>query len=112
MLISTPEGGIPGNRNKLTVLPKRCIESKNACGINKMRAKLIVIAIVVSLMAPAQSHAFGLLRYIFDGVSNQLGLDRGPIPKVVPPPPTEQIKGLPLNQHPDAHRINIQAEGF
>ncbi len=77
-----------------------------------MRAKLIVVAIVISLMAPAQSHAFGLLRYLFDAVSNQLGLDRGPIPKVVPPPPTAQIKGLPMNQHPDAQRIYIQAEGF
>ncbi len=79
-----------------------------------MKVKLIVMALMICLMVPAQSHAFGILRYLYDAVSNQLGLDRGPIPKVVPNTPNPHLwpKGLPINQHPDTGRIHIQAEGF
>ncbi len=42
----------------------------------------IVALIVASLIAfPHTSHAFGLMRYAFDMVANQFGLDRGPIPQ-------------------------------
>lgn len=78
-----------------------------------MKTKILIGVLVVMLAFPAASHAFGLFRYVFDGIANQLGLDRGPIPKALPnmPPP-----GYPSNpaasKYPDAHRIYIQAEGF
>jgi len=76
----------------------------------------IVALIVASLIAvPHTSHAFGLMRYAFDMVANQLGLDRGPIPKVIPnnPPPDVATRKAPVvPQHPEAKRIYIQAEGF
>jgi hypothetical protein len=79
-----------------------------------MKAKIFLVAVLISLTVTGSSHAFGLLQYIFDAVSNQLGLDRGPIPKVVPysPPPPYGPKQFPVNQHPDVGRIHIQAEGF
>lgn len=63
---------------------------------------------------PASAHGFALVRYIFDGVANQLGLDRGPIPKAIP---TRPYKGLdPIayapEKQPDAFRMHIQADGF
>ena len=44
--------------------------------------KLMVIWLVFLIIAsPVSAQAFGLLQYVFDGIANQLGLDRGPIPK-------------------------------
>ncbi len=78
-----------------------------------MKAKLVLAALIISLLMPAPSHAFGLFQYLFDAVSNQLGLDRGALPKVVPNTPTDtNMRALPMNQHPDRHRVYIQAEGF
>ena len=79
-----------------------------------MKIKLFIAVLIFSMFCPPVSHGFGLLRYTFDAIRNQLGLDRGPIPKTMQhtygacfdpqcPPPTN---------HPDAHRIYIQAEGF
>jgi hypothetical protein len=76
-----------------------------------MKTKIIVGILVLSLSFPAASHAFGLLRYVFDAVSNQLGLDRGPIPKTLPKPPTPP-PGQPGAHNPNAGGIYIQAEGF
>lgn len=77
-----------------------------------MKAKLVVGIVVVTLMFPPVSHGFGLLRYAFDAVCNQLGLDRGPIRKV---PPrginTSYPPGLAPG-HPDSQRTYIQAEGY
>ncbi|MGB6067616.1 MAG: hypothetical protein WBG50_22650 [Desulfomonilaceae bacterium] len=81
-----------------------------------MKTKIFIgiLIAVLSLSAPAPSHALGLLRYVFDAVANQLGLDRGPIPKALPkvPPPG----GCPLPplaaKYPGNHQIYIQAEGF
>jgi hypothetical protein len=84
-----------------------------------MGAKVMVFSVLIgvlvfSLVCPSTSNAFGLLRYTFDAIANQLGLDRGPIPKVPPktPPTGSYPQGPPPNAHPDANRIYIQAEGF
>ncbi len=79
-----------------------------------MKIKLFVALVILSMICPPVSHGFGLLRYTFDAIRNQLGLDRGPIPKTM-----QHTYGgcfdpqCPPNfNHPDAHRIYIQAEGF
>jgi hypothetical protein len=83
-----------------------------------MKIKLLALVIVALISFPATSHAFGLMRWGFDAVANQLGLDRGPIPKVIPnyPPsdvPSKHGHNLPnLPNHPNGTRIYIQAEGF
>ena len=79
-----------------------------------MRAAIIIIVVAVTMAMPPASQAFGLLRYIFDGVSNQLGLDRGPIPKVLPKrcQPATPPGAPPPGKHADVSRIYIQAEGF
>jgi len=79
-----------------------------------MKAKLLIAILVASLALPSVSYGQGLLRYLFDGISNQLGLDRGPIPKVPPRPDPQQCApfGVPLGKHADMPRPYIQAEGF
>jgi hypothetical protein len=76
-----------------------------------MKTKILIGIVLISLSLPASSHAFGLLKYIFDAVSNQLGLDRGPIPKTLPKPPTPP-PGHPGAPNPNANGVYIQAEGF
>lgn len=80
-----------------------------------MKIKLFVMVLIISMICPPLSHGFGLLRWTFDAIRNQLGLDRGPIPK------TMQCVGQPCfdpecpscTDSPGyAHRIYIQAEGF
>jgi hypothetical protein len=82
----------------------------------KVRAIAIILFLALTFTAacPSQSHAFAILRYLFDFASNQLGFDRGPIPKAPPniPPTPDQHPGLPLHGHPDAKKLHIQAEGF
>ncbi len=79
-----------------------------------MRARCLILALLAILAFPPVSHGFGLLRYIYDGLANQFGLDRGPIPKVLPTAQPGHHPSPPNNvrEHPDAHRIHIQAEGF
>jgi hypothetical protein len=79
-----------------------------------MKTKIVIGILAVMLSFPASSHALGLLRYVFDAVANQFGLDRGPIPKALPqmPPPGCGPSASAASKHPDAHRIYIQAEGF
>jgi hypothetical protein len=79
-----------------------------------MAVKILIGVLVFSLICPCASHAFGLLRYTFDAIANQLGLDRGPIPKAPPkaPPAGFHPQGPTPNTYPDANRIHIQAEGF
>jgi len=77
------------------------------------------IAAIITLLCvagtfPSSSHAFGLLKVIFDGIANQVGLDRGSIPKAMPkqdPQPTNQL-GVPQPKNPEAHGAYIRAEGF
>jgi hypothetical protein len=80
-----------------------------------MKIKLCVAVLILAVICPPVSHGFGLLRFTFDAVANQLGLDRGPIPKV--PPRPESLPPDPRCQTPPNHRsmaqqIYIQAEGF
>ena len=83
---------------------------------SNMKTKIFigVLIAVLLLSAPAPSHALGLLRYIFDAVANQLGLDRGPIPKIVPKAtPHDCGPVCPLaSRYPGTHQLYIQAEGF
>lgn len=78
-----------------------------------MKTKILIVILILGLSYPAASHAFGILKYTFDAIANQLGLDRGPVPKVMPklPPPGVDPHAGP-SPHPDANRIYIQAEGF
>ncbi len=79
-----------------------------------MKVKLFVAVLVISMICPPVSHGFGLLRYTFDAIRNQLGFDRGPIPKTMQHTYNANLdpKCAPNVNHPDAHRIYIQAEGF
>ncbi len=80
-----------------------------------MRIKLVLSILVLMMMLPAISHGFGLLRYTFDAIANQLGLDRGPIPKALPRNLQADFNphGYVLPpKHADMNRIHIQAEGF
>jgi hypothetical protein len=79
-----------------------------------MRIRILIAILAISMLCPSFSHGFGLLRYAFDAISNQLGLDRGPIPKVTPTPkyPVCGPNGQPIAKHAGAGRIHIQAEGF
>jgi hypothetical protein len=83
-------------------------------GAKVMVVRFLIGVLVFSLVCPSASNAFGLLRYTFDAIANQLGLDRGPIPKAPPktPPTGFHPQGPPPNTHPDANRIHIQADGF
>ena len=80
-----------------------------------MRVFLITAVLVISLGAmPASSHAFGLLKFVWDGVANQLGMDRGPVPKVIPkrrPPNCDQY-GKRIPRHVYVPSYYMQAQGF
>jgi hypothetical protein len=80
----------------------------------EMKARILIGIILLALVAPPNSHAFALFQYLYDGLFNQLGLDRGGIPKVVPNryerPPIPQYYPAPKADQHD--RIHIQAEGF
>jgi hypothetical protein len=79
-----------------------------------MKIKLLIIITVVSIAIPATSYGFGLLRWGWDAVANQVGLDRGPIPKVIPkigqpkPDPRDRWRAS-YARYPWFY---IQAEGF
>lgn len=79
-----------------------------------MKTKILIGILVLMMAIPAVSHGFGLFRYVFDAVYNQLGLDRGPIPKVQtrPVPPGDHPGNPPGAQHTPYPRFHIQAEGF
>lgn len=80
-----------------------------------MKVKFFIMIVWLSLLFPGFSYGFGILRYVSDGIANQLGLDRGPIPKVIqtPRPPAfpspHQVTGP---KHPESSRIYLQAEGW
>ena len=81
-----------------------------------MKSKTLLVIIAVLLLTPNVSFGFGLFQYVFDGVKNQLGLDRGPIPKVLPQENPHDPYGR-ANPHggkfnPDRNRVVIQADGF
>jgi len=79
-----------------------------------MRYKILIIAVVFALAMPPSAHALGVFRWAWDAVANQLGLDRGPVPKVYPRPYPPQPD--PRDQHKATRArypwFYIQAEGF
>jgi hypothetical protein len=80
-----------------------------------MKIKIVLLALILATLCPPVSHGFGVLRWACDAVANQLGLDRGPVPKVVAKTPFQQPCAAPnhsRNQHPDRYRIYVQAEGW
>ncbi|MGA8833444.1 MAG: hypothetical protein WB554_17730 [Desulfomonilaceae bacterium] len=81
-----------------------------------MRTKLIILLMGLMIAVPNVSFGFGILQYTFDGIKNQLGLDRGPVPKVLPDenPNDPYCRPNPLigKLHPDRNRMVIQADGF
>ncbi len=80
-----------------------------------MKTRILALVIAILISVPGTSHAFGIMRWTFDAIANQLGLDRGPIPKVVPNNPPSDVPsrhGINLPNDPNAKRIYIQAEGF
>jgi len=79
-----------------------------------MKSAILIIMLSVSMACPASAHGFALVRYILDGVVNQLGFDRGPIPKAIPARP---YRGLDPHVYapeklPDSYKFHIQADGF
>ena len=79
-----------------------------------MKTRILIAVMVLSLIAPPVSHGFGLLRYAFDAIANQLGLDRGAIPKVIPKPDPKSgdMHRGPSDKYPRPNGVYIQAEGF
>jgi hypothetical protein len=81
-----------------------------------MRKCIIVVITLVMFSVPSVCFGLGILQYAFDGIKNQLGLDRGPVSKVVPEdnPTDPYCRPNPLagKLHPDRNRMVIQAEGF
>jgi hypothetical protein len=79
-----------------------------------MKYITMLLLILCLCTTPATAHGFGLFKYVWDGVANQFGLDRGPTPKVIPKRPP-----LPCNKyenrrplHAYAPSFHLQAEGF
>jgi len=79
-----------------------------------MKSKMLIILLLVGMILPPVSHGFGLLRYVYDAAVNQLGLDRGPVPKVMPKrvAPGARPDCLPPDRPYKTQNIYIQAEGF
>ncbi len=80
-----------------------------------MKIKICLFVLVLAMVSPPASHAFGVLRWACDAIANTLGFDRGPVPKVVPRTPFLSACPAPnhsRNQHPDMYRIYVQAEGW
>jgi hypothetical protein len=80
-----------------------------------MKTVFLVAVLVLTLACPAASHGFALLRWTCDAIANQLGLDRGPIPKVIsrlPVPLAPDLPGGPSLNHPDTYRLYIPANGW
>ena len=80
-----------------------------------MKRNILILIIVIVVMLPGVSHAFGLLKYFWDGMRNQFGLDRGPIPKVScmrPNGPCQPNYLERIPRHTYAPALYLQANGF
>ncbi len=76
--------------------------------------RILLFSLLILPLSLGTSHAFGLLQYTCEAVANQLGLDRGPIPKLAP-----QWTSDPCDPRIDPHKRvvcypvpQLQAEGF
>jgi len=80
--------------------------------MKKITVLILMILLVIVPAAPA--HAIGLLKYTWDMVANQLGLDRGPVPKVIPKRhvPEWDKYGKRIPRHAYFPSFHLQAEGF
>jgi hypothetical protein len=76
-----------------------------------MRTTLIAAILALLVACPAGVHGFGILRYTWDFIKNQVGVDRGPHPKVLREKP-------PLHPGHMFHKAHIRkkpackAEGY
>ncbi len=79
-----------------------------------MKTKMLIVLVLFTMILPPVSHGFGILRYAYDAVVWQLGLDRGPVPKVMPKPvpPGSPPGCFPPERPYPTQNIYIQAEGF
>ncbi len=79
-----------------------------------MRRNFLIFMIIVVVSISGNAHAFGLLKFLWDGFSNQLGLDRGPIPKVMAPPCLSKCDTYRsrLPNHVYRPSFHLQAEGY
>lgn len=80
-----------------------------------MKVKIVIFALILVAVCPPVSHGFGVLRWACDAISNNLGFDRGPVPKVVARTSCRPACPAPdhsRNLHPDLYRMNIQANGW
>ena len=80
-----------------------------------MKTKILIGVLALMMVAPQVSYAgSGFFRYVFDAIFNQLGLDRGPVPKVMNKVPSAGpfSDEPPQEAHRGTHRVHIQAEGF
>jgi hypothetical protein len=80
-----------------------------------MGTRFLIGILIVMMVCPPVSHGFGVLRWTFDAIQNQLGLNRGPILKVPvnPAAPPCSPQGQPSGRSSDPNpRLVIQAEGF
>jgi hypothetical protein len=79
-----------------------------------MKLLALVFTITLLITLPTASHAIGILKYLCDAAANQLGLDRGPVPKVIPkrhPLPWDKY-GNRIPRHVYVPDFHLQAEGF
>lgn len=79
-----------------------------------MKTLIILLLSVMLIAVPAASHGFGLFKYVWDGIGNQLGLDRGPVPKATDKGRCAQqdpyLKKLP--RHVYFPSFHLQAHGY
>ncbi|MBM4327539.1 MAG: hypothetical protein FJ118_10295 [Deltaproteobacteria bacterium] len=79
-----------------------------------MKRFILILLALMILASPPPSNAFPVLKWAWDGVANAFGLDRGPVPKVVPKRHPadcdEYTKKIP--KHTYRPNFHIQAEGF
>lgn len=74
----------------------------------------LVAVLMFAASTPGQSDAVGFVKYFFDAVANTLGLDRGPIPKVMrqAPPAEIDLYRHRIPPHVYVQEVHIQADGF
>lgn len=79
-----------------------------------MRLSVVFLLIIAVMALPAGAHAFGVLKYTWDAIANQFGLDRGPIPKVMPKDDPFQYDKYrsQMPKHGYFPAFHLQAEGF